>query len=120
MKAEDLRKEHFDKVFKQCIKRESGAFAYPIIITTHEIAQKLWLMYRVPIRKEVETVRKKMREWWNSYPWFYEPRIHKMICGIAVFLASPMNYDYCALERPGFGAIKSLICVYNNQKEFRR
>jgi len=118
MKAKDLTKEHFDEIFKQCI--EGRGFARPLIISTREIARRLWFTFRVPIRKEVDVVRQKMRAWWNSYPWLSEPRIHKMICGVAVFLSSPMAYDYCALERPSFGVIKSLICVYSNQKEFKK
>jgi hypothetical protein len=53
--------------------------------------KRLWSKYRIPYKKEAEALRKKMREWWSSYPWMYEPRPHKMICGVAVSLASPMG-----------------------------
>lgn len=117
MKAQLLDNEDFDYVFKLVLeeKRDWGH----IIISTFDLARKLWQKYRVAYKKQADIVRAKMREWWNSYEWKQEPRPHKMICGVAVHIASPMAYDYCALERTYHGGMRSLITVYQNQKEFR-
>lgn len=115
MKSQDLTKEHLDIIFKEIYKENlyTCSFTQHQVITTFDIRNKLWEKYRIYVKKDAEVVRKKIREWWNSYKWKYEPRPHKMICEIAVYLASAMSYDYCML-----GDKKSLICVYDDQSEF--
>ena len=115
MKAEELTNDIFDSVFRDILKEATHG---PLIIATWDIARRLWLKHRIPIKKQANVVREKMREWWNSYPWLHEPRAHKMICGVAVYLSSPMSYDYCALERGYMHTMRSLISVYQNQREF--
>jgi len=114
MKAEELTNKILDEIFLELVKEYPHP---PAIIPTRVIAKKLWQKYRIPIKKQAEVVRKKIKNWWNSKPWIFHPRPHKKIGGIAVFLASPMIYDYCILERRGY-TYGSLICVYPNQKEF--
>ena len=118
MKAQLLDNEDFDYLFKQVLE-EKGRWGGPIIISTFDLVRKLWQKYRVAYKKQANIVRAKMREWWNSYEWKQEPRPHKMICGVAVHLASPMSYDYCALEPTIHGGMRSLITVYQNQNEFQ-
>lgn len=115
MKAEKLTNKHFDDIFKELAK-EKSRWGW-CVISTFDFAIKLWKKYHIAYKKEAEIVRAKMREWWNSYKWKDEPIFHKMICNIAVSLASPMAYDYCALEKRGILS-KSLITVYQNQKRF--
>ena len=122
MKSAELTNEHFDEIFIELIKEKTSSSSLArawCILRTFDFAHKLWKKYRIPYKKDAEIVRNKMRGWWNSYPWISEPVFHKMICGIAVGLASPMGYDYCCLERAGYGG-KSLITVYQNQKRFKK
>jgi len=120
MNANDLKREHLDAVFLEVleeIRSTRGGRVWPII-TTFALAKKLWSKYHVPYQKQVEIVRDKMREWWNSYPWLHEPRAHKMICGVAVNASPPGSYDFCCLEKRGLTSL-SLITVYGDQKEFK-
>lgn len=112
MKPHLLDKKDFDYLFKTVLEEEHQR-SDCIVISTWDLVRKLWEKYRVPHIKYAQQVREKMREWWNSYPWKYEPRPHKIVCGVAVFLAQPMGYDYCELERG-----KSLVLTYQNQREF--
>ncbi len=116
MKEGLLDKDVFDHIFKELVREKSWRGG--CIIRTFDIAKKLWSKYRVPYKAEAEIVRKKMREWWDSYEWRGEPRPHKMVCGYAVYLSAPMNYDYCMLERSSRIG-QSLISLYYPQKEFQ-
>ncbi|HDH43991.1 MAG TPA: hypothetical protein ENG66_01095 [Thermococcus sp.] len=117
MKAEQLTKQHFDKAFKAVLAEKKDR--HIIIISTYDLAKKLWELFRVPIRKEIDLIREKMREWWRNYPWLENPRPHKKICGVAVELGSPMAYDYCCLEKSKGGLIcRSLIVVCQNQQDY--
>jgi len=122
MKAEELNDEIFDDVFVQLVNewKQKSWKPFPIIISTRELAKKLWEKHRVPILKQYEIVKKKMREWWNRKPWIYEPSPHKKIRGIAVSLGTPMAYDYCMLEKRSFHTYGSLIMVYTDQKRFQK
>lgn len=115
MKAASLTNKHFDDIFKELVNDKS-TWGW-CVISTFDFAIRLWKKHHVAYKKDAETVRAKMREWWNSYKWNSEPIFHKMICGIAVSLASPMSYDYCILEKAGYTS-KSLITVYQNQTRF--
>lgn len=119
MKVERLTNKHFDDIFKELVKEKShyGCVRGFCVISTFDFAIRLWKKHHIAYKKEAKTVRSKMREWWNSYKWKSEPIFHKMICGIAVSLASPMSYDYCVLEKRGLLS-KSLITIYQNQKRF--
>lgn len=116
MKLENLDKEVFDSLFLDLVREKTRWGA--CIIATRDFAEKLWEKYRIPYKAKAEVVRTKMREWWNSYERKSDPRPHKMVCGIAVYLSQPMSYGYCNLGRTK--SMMSLICVYQNQKEFRR
>lgn len=121
MNADNLKKEHIDAAFAEVLddlQNTRGGRVWSIV-TTFALARKLWSKYRVPCRKQAETVRTKMREWWQSYPWLHEPRAHKMIGGVAVNASPPGSYDFCILERRGLTQL-SLIIVYNDQEEFRK
>jgi len=111
MKAEDITNETIDEAFIELVEEYSKRIA--IIISTRAIAKQLWKKYRIPYKKQASVVREKIKNWWNSKPWVYRPRPHKKIQGVAVCVGSPMNSDYCFLERRC-----SLICVYQNQAEF--
>lgn len=108
-----LDKDVFDHIFSVLVKEKMSHGI--CIIATRDFAKKLWKMYRIPYKAKADLVRRKMREWWNSYPWISEPRPHKKIQGVAIYLSHPMGYDYCMLEHPSF----SLISVYQDQKEFK-
>lgn len=118
MKAEELNDEILDDIFVQLVNEWKQERLLPIIISTRDLAKKLWEKHRVPIIKQHEVVKKKIREWWNRKPWIRDPLPHKKIRGIAVSLSSPMAYDYCILETRGL-THKSLIAVYTNQKRFQ-
>lgn len=118
MRVENLKKEHFDTIFRELLLEKRSSGMAPYLISTFDLADKLWEKFRLPYKKQAEVIREKMRAWWSSYEWRYEPRPHKLICGVAVFLSSPMSYDYCMLEKSGHTQ-QSLICIYQNQGEFR-
>ncbi len=119
MKASLLDKDMFDHIFKELVEENRTIMRAFVILNTFDIARKLWSKHRIPYKAQAELVRKKMREWWNSYEWRKEPLFHKMICGYAVNLAQPMGHDYCILERRGLSSY-SLISVYpfRQQKDF--
>lgn len=116
MKAALLNKKVFDDIFMELVEERSSWRGGHVIIRTFDIAKKLWSRHRVAYKAEAPLVRKKMREWWNSYKWKEKPRPHKLVCDYAVYLSSPMGYDYCMLETR-----QSLICSYpsHQQKMFR-
>ena len=118
MKSEDLTDSIFDEIFLAVLEEKKKYLRlYPHFIKTFDLAEMLWKKYRIPYKRDADLVREKMRAWWNGKPWVYTPRPHKKIVGIAVYLSSPMNYDYCLLQKgiPG----KSVISIYDNQKEFK-
>jgi len=104
-----------DEAFLTLYNERRGRLA--IIISTRDIARWLWKEYRVPYKKDAEVVREKMRTWWQNKPWIREPRSHKKIGNMAVYISSPMNYDYCCLEKRMYNSL-SLIVVYSNQRQF--
>jgi hypothetical protein len=123
MKAQNLTKEHLNIVFKEIVKEEIEFnkkhcihLSIGQVVSTFDIRDKLWKKWRIHVIKDAEIVRRKIKEWWDSYKWKYEPLPHKMICGIAVHISSPMSYDYCMLESSG-NIKKSLITIYDYDKQ---
>jgi len=104
---EEIVETHFDNL-------ERFARIYPMI-KTDDIAKVLWKKHRVPIWKQVDTVREKIREWWNQKPWYTDPIHHKWVGKYAVYLGSPMGTTYCVLDK---ARSMALIIAHQNQSQF--
>ena len=117
MKAEQITSQMLDEIVESHFDNLEGhARIYPLI-KTDDIAQELWKRYRVPIWKQVEIVRQKMRDWWAKKPHYSEPRPHQRVGKYAVYLASPMRKTYCVIDKQGNRAL-IIAYPYQDQTKF--
>lgn len=118
MKAEDITDEFLDNLVIEIFEnKESRYKIIRMFVSTNDMAKKLWSKHRIPYKRDVDIIRKKMKSWWANKPWIYEPRPHKKIGNYAVHISSPMGPVYCILEGGLTG--KALISFYPNQREFQ-
>ncbi len=117
MKAERITDDLLDEIVISIIESMSYHQRIYPIVTTDKIAEILWKKHRVPIWKQVETVREKMRSWWKNKQQHYEPYPHKWIGDYPVHVGSPMNKTYSMLEKGAFtgSTDKGLIIVYTGE-----
>jgi len=104
---EEIVVSHFDNL-------KGFSRIYPMI-KTDDIAKVLWKKHRVPIYKQVDIVREKIREWWNQKTWYTVPIHHKWVGKYAVYLGSPMGTTYCVIDK---ARSMALIIAHQDQTQF--
>ena len=118
MKAGDITNEFLDNLVIEIFQNKDSRYSIIcMFISTTDMAERLWSKYRIPYKRDVDIIRRKMKSWWANKPWIYEPRPHKKIGKYAVYISSPMGYVYCVLEEGLVG--RALISFYPDQKQFQ-